>query len=216
MADMEKIDLFKQLRKEDYAQPKKPLLINVKKGAYLAIEGRGEPGGDDFEAKVGALYAVAYTMKMTCKFGGGQDYVVGKLEGQWWSDEGRDLTKVPKSRWRWKLLIRTPDVVGKGELKQAVKSLKDKGKAPQADEVKLELLAEGPCVQMLHVGPYDKEGETISPMLAFAEAQEYRPHGRHHEIYVSDPRRVPPERLKTILRMPVRLRRTGRAFPPCG
>ena len=91
-----------------------------------------------------------------------------------------------------------------GELKRAAKTLREKGKAPEADKVKLETIFEGPCVQMLHVGPYDRECETISQMLQFAEQEGYRRHGCHHEIYLSDPRRVPPDRLKTILRMSVR------------
>ena len=153
---------------------------------------------------MGALYAIAYTVKMTRKFDGRQDYVIGKLEGQWWSDRGPDLKNIPKEQWRWKLMIRTPDFVGETELSQAAKTLREKGKDPEVEEVKLETIAEGPCVQMLHVGPYDREWETISQMLEFAGEEGYESHGRHHEIYLSDPRRVPPERLKTILRMPVR------------
>ena len=101
-------------------------------------------------------------------------------------------------------MIRTPDFVGKTELNQAAKTLREKGKDPEVEEVKLEAVAEGSCVQMLHVGPYDREWETISQMLEFAAEEGYESHGRHHEIYLSDPHRVPPERLKTILRMPVR------------
>ena len=159
--------------------------------------------------EAGALYAVAYTIKMTRKLAGEQDYVVGKLEGQWWSDEGPDLKRIPKKKWRWKLMIRTPELVRKADLAAALKNLEKKGKAPEATEVRLESLAGGSCVQMLHLGPYEQEWESISRMLAFAEEQNLAPHGRHHEIYISDPRRVPPERLKTILRLPVR--RIGRA-----
>jgi hypothetical protein len=204
MATDDKIDLFKQLKKTEYAQPKKPQLVEVKEGVYLAVDGRGAPGGDEFVAKVGALYAMAYTIKMTRKFDGKQEYVIGKLEGQWWSDQGPDLKNVPKDQWRWKLMIRTPDIVGGGELEQAAQTLIDKGKDAGVKDVKLESITEGPCVQMLHIGPFEKEWETISQMLEFAEAEGYRSHGRHHEIYLSDARRVPPERLKTILRMPVK------------
>jgi hypothetical protein len=204
MAQDDKIDLFKQLRKTEYAQPKKPMLVDVKKGVYLTIDGKGEPGGSEFAAKVGALYSVAYTVKMTRKFDGRQDYVIAKLEAQWWSEEGPDLESVPKDQWRWKLMIRTPEIVDRGELKRAAKTLREKGKAAEADQVKLESICEKTCVQMLHVGPYDRECETISEMLQFAEQEGYRGHGRHHEIYLSDPRRVPPDRLRTILRMPVR------------
>ena len=198
-----KVDLFKQFKKTEYAQPKKPTLVEIDEGCYLCIDGGGEPGGDEFTAKVGALYAMAYTIKMRRKFDGRRDYVIGKLEGQWWSDRGPDLKNIPKAEWRWKLMIRTPDFVTLAELEQAAKILVEKGKDPEVTNVKREILSEGPCVQMLHIGPFEQEWETISQMLEFAQQQGYESHGRHHEIYLSDPRRVPPERLKTILRMPV-------------
>lgn len=204
MAAGEKIDLFKQMKSTEYVQPKKPVLVEVERGAYLTIDGKGAPGGDEFVVKVGALYAMAYTVKMTRKFDGRQDYVIGKLEAQWWSDGGGDLEGVAQDQWRWKLMIRTPEFVGQEELDQAVAALLDKGKDPEVKQVKLESIGEGPCVQMLHVGPYDRERETVAQMLEFATEEGYQSHGRHHEIYLSDPRRVPPERLKTILRAPVK------------
>lgn len=204
MTTNDKIDLFKKLKKTEYAQPKKPMLVDVAAGTYLTIQGRGRPGGEEFTAKVGALYAVAYTIKMTRKFDGLQDYVIGKLEAQWWSDQGPDFTDVPQDEWLWKMMIRTPEIVEEDEIEQAAATLLGKGKDAAVGDVRLELLAEGPSVQMLHVGPYEQEGDTVSQMVAFAEEQGYQPHGLHHEIYLSDPRRVPPERLKTILRVPVR------------
>ena len=204
MAAGEKIDLFKQMKSTEYVQPKKPVLVEVERGAYLTIDGKGAPGGDEFVVKVGALYAMAYTVKMTRKFDGRQDYVIGKLEAQWWSDQGPDLESVNQDQWRWRLMIRTPEFVDPDELEQAATTLLDKGKDPEVAQVKLESLGEGLCVQMLHTGPYDREGETVAQMLEFAAGEGCRPHGRHHEIYLSDPRRVPPERLKTILRLPVK------------
>lgn len=199
----DKLNLFKDLGKTDYAQPKAPRRVVTTPGTYLAIEGRGEPGGESFGSRVGALYAMAYTVKMTRKFAGGRDYVVGKLEAIWWTGGGKPLDEVAKEGWCWKLLIRIPDFVEQAELDRAAETLLDKGKDPEVKDVKRETLHEGPCVQMLHVGPYENEGETIGLMMAFANAEGLAPHGRHHEIYLSDPRRVPPDRLKTILRMPV-------------
>jgi len=204
MAPSEKIDLYKQY-KDQYKSPKKPVLITVGAATYLAIAGRGEPGGPEFTEKIGALYGVAYTIKMTRKFTGRQDYVVCKLEAQWWLDDPtKDFAAVPRDRWNWKLMIRTPDIVTKDELQKAVSVLIEKDKSPAVREVKLESVSEGLCVQMLHVGPYDREGETIELMKAFAEQQGLEFHDRHHEIYLSDPRQVALERLKTILRHPVR------------
>lgn len=203
MANEEKVDLFKELNKTEYARPKKPVLVDVGKGTYLKIDGRGAPGGREFTAKVGALYAMAYTIKMTRKFDGDRDYVVGKLEAQWWVGGDGDMATTPQAEWNWTMMIRTPDFVKKPEVKRAAKVLREKGKEPEVDLVELAAMSEGRCVQMLHVGPYDTEPETAARMTAFAAEQGYTPHGRHHEIYLSDPRRVPPERLKTILRIPV-------------
>jgi hypothetical protein len=199
-----KLDLYK-VHKADYAAPKKPALVRLKPATYLAISGRGAPGGNEFTACIGALYGMAFTIKMTRKFAGQQDYSVCKLEGQWWAD-GSDLSlaSAPKEHWHWKLMIRAPEFIKEKDLEQAAAVLVKRGKGANVERVRLETLDEGDCVQMLHVGPYEKEHETVALMEAFAGKQELRFHGRHHEIYLSDPRRVPPERLKTILRHPVK------------
>ena len=202
MKTQQKIDLYK-LHKTEYAATRKPALVEVKPASYLAISGQGAPGGERFTASVGALYGVAFTIKMTRKFAGKQDYAVCKLEGQWWSDPGKDLAKLPLDQWLWNLLIRTPDFINEEDLRQAVEVLLKRGKGEDVKRVRRETLAEGQCVQMLHVGPYEKEHETIAVMRTFAEKQEVQFSGKHHEVYLSDPRRVPPERLKTILRQPV-------------
>jgi hypothetical protein len=204
MTPTDKIDLYKQ-HKDQYVTSKKPVLVTMDEATYLSICGRGAPGGPQFSEKIGALYGAAFTVKMTRKFGGLQDYAVCKLEAQWWLDGERcDFANTPKEQWNWKLMIRTPPFVEQKELDDAVRKLIEKGKAPGADQVKLESVTEGRCVQMLHVGPYEEEGRSISAMNAFAEQQGLTFDGRHHEIYLSDPRRVAPEKLKTILRMPVK------------
>ncbi len=200
MAKLDKIDLYK-LHKDEYVARPKPALIQCKPAQYLAIAGQGAPGGERFSACIGALYAVAFTIKMTRKFAGRQDYAVCKLEGQWFF-EG-DPAGIPKDQWRWKLMIRTPDFITEADRKQAVAILLKKGKAREVQDVALERIKEGQCVQMLHVGPYDRECETIAMMQTFTESHGLHFVGPHHEIYLSDPRRVPPERLKTILREPV-------------
>lgn len=196
-----KLDLYK-VHKSDYVTPKKPVLIKIKAAKYLAIEGQGVPGGDRFTACIGALYGVAFTIKMTRKFAGKQDYAVCKLEGQWFF-AGHPAV-IPKEQWKWKLMIRTPDFIEVTDLKAAVATLLKRGKSREVEEVKLEQIDEGPCVQMLHVGPYEREKESIAMMHRFAQANGLTLAGPHHEIYLSDPRRVPPERLKTILRQPAR------------
>lgn len=195
-----KLDLGKR-HKTEYVAPKQPVLLAIKPAQYLAISGQGAPGGDNFTTRIGALYGMAFTVKMTRKFAGMQDYAIGKLEAQWFFDA--EPSSVPKEQWRWKLLIRTPDFIKPADLKNAATTLLKRGKPPEVKEVTLERIEEGRCVQMLHVGPYDREGETFAKMKAFAEGKGLQFLGPHHEIYISDPRRVPPERVKTILREPV-------------
>ena len=203
MAQAKKYDIYKE-HEADYITPKTPALVEIKPARYLAIVGRGDPKGKVFQAKMGALYNVAFTVKMARKFAG-RDYTVSKLEGQWWLD-GKDKTYLdePPSNWNWKLLIRVPGFITQEEVDAAIGKLREKGKPAEVSEVKLETLDEGRCVQMLHLGPYDAEAKTIAAMTAFAQGNGLGYHGLHHEIYLSDPRRVAPARLRTILRHPVR------------
>lgn len=201
---MEKIDLFKQFSIE-YKAGLEPALIETGPAQYLAIDGQGEPGGAAFEECIGALYSMAYTIKMTRKSAGCGDYAVCKMESLWFGPDGSDnMCNVPKKDWRWTLMIRTPECVGKTDIERAIEALLKKGKCEAMKRVRLETLNEGRCVQMLHVGPYEKVGDTIEKMLALAESKKLAFAGKHHEIYLSDPRRVEPERLKTIVRRPVR------------
>lgn len=206
----QKIDLSK-LHPSDYAAPKKPVLQEISPGLYLAVEGRGKPGGDLFSESVGALYGAAFTIKMTRKFAGKEEFVVSKLEAQYLFQSGLAPQSQPMETWRWRLMIRVPEFVAQDELDQAVKSLLAKGKDERVREVRLIRLSPGRCVQMLHVGPYERETETIAKMQAFVESQGCQLSGPHHEIYISDPRRIPPERLKTILRLAVRPQANNRA-----
>jgi hypothetical protein len=201
-ASIAKLDLY-EVNKADYATPRTPVFLRIAKASYLGIAGRGAPGEEAFQQAIGALYSVAFTIKMASKFAG-RDYGVAKLEGLWWVDSGRSFMTEPKDKWSWRLLIRTPDFIGKRELEAARKQLAEKGKEPLFKEVELTALNEGQCVQMLHTGPYEREPESIQQMEAFAAAEGYRFDGLHHEIYLSDPRRVAPEKLRTILRIPVR------------
>ena len=192
----EKVDFYKT-HKSEYVTPKQPVLVEIGPAKYLAIEGKGEPGSPMFQAQIGALYGAAYTIKMTRKFAGKGDFKVCALEGQFWDFESG------KPTMEWKLLIRVPGFVTARELEAAVAALHKKGKGAEVDHLRLETLKEGKCVQVLHVGPYDTEPATMARMEAFAKENGLAFRGLHHELYLSDPRRVPPERLRTILRHPV-------------
>ncbi len=198
----EKLNLFKEL-KHEYVQPKKPTLIEVGPAFYLAVDGRGGPGGEVFQERIGALYAMAYTLKFQAK-DAGRDYVVGKLEALYGIDQPfAELEAIDKDEWSWRMLMRVPDFTTEADLDAARAALREKEKPGDFDAVRLERVEEKTCVQCLHVGPYENESETIALMDAFCGENGLIPRLWHHEIYQSDPRRIPPERLKTILRRPV-------------
>ena len=133
----------------------------------------------------------------------GHDYKVCHLEGQWWAQDGTDFHTHQPKEWQWRLLIRVPEFITQREVDAAIKTAIEKGKSALANEVKLEELTEGRCVQMLHVGAYAQEKVSIEKMHALAEGHGVQLRGPHHEIYLSDPNRVPAQRLRTILRYPV-------------
>ncbi len=202
-ARAEKLDLFK-LHKAEYSARRKPTLVEIGPGSYLTVRGRGAPGSELFSQRAEVLYAMAYTLKFESKFAG-RDYTVSKLEGLYGVDgqSMNDLTSMPMSDWNWRLMIRQPDFIVDDNLAAARETLRAKGKEGDFEAATLETLEEGTCVQMLHVGPYEEESRTVEAMTTFAAGEGLTPNLWHHEIYLSDPRRVPPERLRTILRLPV-------------
>jgi hypothetical protein len=190
--------------KAEYVTPRKPAFVEIGPAQYLVIQGRGEPGDKLFQACTGALFNVAFSVKMAYKRGG-HEYAVSKLEGLWWdpADPQRSVGD-PGKVWDWKLMIRTPEFVKQKEVDEAIRKLREKGKSPEVSQVKLQGLNEGRCVQVLHLGPYNKERATILQMNSFVEANGLSLHGIHHELYLSDPRRGAAAKLRTILRHPVK------------
>jgi len=195
-----KIDLFRT-HNDQYRATTKPILVEVTPARYLAVDGVGEPGGSTYQEKVAALYSVAYALKFGAK-ATGRDYVVAKLEGLYGIDgqPASELLSIPRDQWKWRHLIRQPDFIDRGALEEAQNGLRSKGKEGDFGAVQLVDIDEGPCVQILHIGPYADEQPTIEAMHTFVADQKLSLHGWHHEIYLSDPRRVPPERLRTLLR----------------
>lgn len=203
MAAAKKLDLQKDF-KSDYTATKKPAIARIRRARYLAIGGRGEPGGDMFQKQLAALYTVAYTIKMAKK-AAGRDFRVMMLEGLWWPSSSKSASEHDHN-WSWKLMVRVPTFVGARDLKAAIAGIVEEGKAKAFPIAKVSLddFAEGKCIQVLHVGAFENEPDTILKMHEFAESQGLHLHGKHHEIYMSDPRRVKPDRAKTILRYPVK------------
>lgn len=209
MAD--KRDYKKEYR--DFYQPgKRPSLVDVPPIPMFLVDGAGDPSGAAYQAAMSALYAVTFTLKMS-RLGPWQpegyfDYVLPPLEGFWWTEEGgHDLLSVPRSTWRWTSALRAPEYATPQVLRWALEECARKKPGVDLSGVRLETVTEGLCVQCLHVGPYDAETAAMERMMAFAREQGLRPSDdparRHHEIYLGDPRRVPPEKWRTILRLPV-------------
>ncbi len=200
-----KLDLTKEY-KTYYMAKTTPDIVEFDEGRFLTIEGEGAPGGKEFTAKVEALYALAYGIKMPMKKEG-KDFTVAKLEGLWWVDSEKPFMDVPRGEWQWKFLIRMPEFVKSENVEKAKAEVIKKKGIELIDEIKFEKITEGKCVQVLHIGSYSTEAESLAKMRKLMEEKNLIENGIHHEIYLSDPRRVLEEKMKTILRQTVKERR---------
>ncbi|MHC1726460.1 MAG: GyrI-like domain-containing protein [Syntrophobacteraceae bacterium] len=203
---MSKID-FKKDFKAWYKAPENGFVfVELPPVQYLMIDGAGDPNSvPEFQSAVETLYGVAYTIKFSAKKAGvGPEYSIPPLDGLWWC-EGMQGCFDPENRslWRWSLMLIQPHHVNGAMVLAAAEQLTAKGKQGPFGGLRLQSLEEGLCVQTLHVGPYCDEAPRITAMHRYVEDVGYLLHGKHHEIYLSDPRRTSPEKLKTILRNPV-------------
>jgi hypothetical protein len=203
---MSKVD-FKKECKELYAPQRKFVIVDVPEMRFLMVDGHGDPNVEqEYQDAVEVLYAVSYKIKFASKRQLGKDYVVPPLEGLWWADE-MDVftTSRDKTQWDWTMMIMVPEWISPEMFAEAVEEVR-KGKNLNAlDQVRLESYHEGLSVQIMHIGSYDNEGPILAKLHAeFIPENGYVENGKHHEIYLSDPRRVAPEKLKTVLRQPVK------------
>jgi hypothetical protein len=181
-------------------------IVSVPPLAFLMIDGRGNPNtAPEYVDALGALYAVAYTAKFMLKKGETAiDSPVMPLEGLWWADDMTDFTVGAKDNWQWTMMIMQPEVVTPEIFTAARQEAMAKKRIPALADVRLASFDEGLCAQIMYRGPYADEGPTIARLHAFIAAHGYSRTGKHHEIYLGDPRRTEPERLKTIIRQPIR------------
>ena len=202
--EMSRLDLRKELR-QYYKAKTKPEIIDVPEGKFLAIMGRGEPGGEAYRASLNALYTVAYTLKFRQK-AEGRDFSMMTLESLWWWDSPTTTLAdaPPRSEWNWKSMIRVPDFVTEAMLEATKKEAKARKGFSEIDLINLETYHEGLSAQFMHVGPYSEEAVTVPKLHRFIEDNGYSLRPYHHEIYMSDPRRVQPEKWKTIIRQPIK------------
>ena len=206
---------FKKEYKEFYLPKQTPSIVNVPKMNYIAVRGKGNPNDEDGEYKqaIGLLYGIAFTIKMSKKgnhqIDGYFDYVVPPLEGFWWQDGVIGVNYADKDSFQWISVIRLPDFVTEDDFRWALKEASAKKKQ---DFSKVEFFSydEGICVQCMHIGPYDDEPATVLRMHEFMEQEGYElditDRRMHHEIYLSDARKTAPEKLRTVIRHPVKVK----------
>jgi hypothetical protein len=201
---MPKIDFKRELKHLYQPSTKAFSVVDVPPMNFLMIDGHGDPNtAQAYKDAVEALYAAAYALKFMSKREKGLDYVVPPLEGLWWVENMADFSTDDKSAWSWTMMIMQPEWVTKEMFEAARQQVEKKKNPPALHKLRLETYHEGLSAQIMHVGPYDAEAPTIARMHAFIEENGYQPAGKHHEIYLSDPNRVAPEKLKTVLRQPV-------------
>ena len=204
---------FKKEYKEFYLPKQKPEIIEVPKMNYIAVRGKGNPNakGGDYQKAMEILYSLAYTIKMSYKtdykIKGFFEYVVPPLEGFWWQENVDGIDYEDKDSFNWISCIRLPDFVEKEDFDWAVKTAEEK-KRKDFSSAEFLTVEEGLCVQIMHIGPFDNEPESVAVMDKFIEENGYvcdiNEKRLHHEIYLSDARKVPPEKWKTVIRHPIK------------
>jgi hypothetical protein len=202
---MPKVDFKKQLKHLYRPSAKVFSVVDVPEMNFQMVDGQGDPNtSQEYQEAVEALYAVAYQVKFTVKGRDPElDYVVPPLEGLWWAEDMEAFTLGDKDTWLWTAMILQPDHVSHELFEECVDGVKSKKDLPGLPKIRLERFHEGLSVQILYFGPYADEGPTIEKLHDFAREEGYRLRGKHHEIYLSDPRRTAPEKLKTVIRQPV-------------
>ena len=204
---------FKKEYKEFYMPKNRPEIVAVPAANYIAVRGKGDPNEENgaYQQAIGVLYAVAYTLKMSYKtdrrIEGFFDYVVPPLEGFWWQEGAEGMDFGDKSKFCWISVIRLPDFITKEDFRWAVETAAKKKKL-DCSAAEFLTVEEGLCVQMMHLGPFDDESASVALMDRYLEENGYEndfASGRlHHEIYLSDARKVPPEKWKTVIRHPIK------------
>ncbi len=202
---MQKSDHKKTL-KEFYKPQRTPVIVDVPAMQFLMIDGKGYPGTSvEYQQAIEALYPMSYTLKFTLKKAGIIDYTVMPLEGLWWAkDMEAFVIDARKDEWLWTSMIMQPPEVTQEQYNQAIEVVRKKNNPVALPKMRLETYDEGVSVQVMYIGPFSEEGPMIETMHQFAFNQGYELQGKHHEIYLSDPRRTAQEKLRTVIRQPIK------------
>ncbi|NNF53271.1 MAG: hypothetical protein HKN03_02405 [Acidimicrobiales bacterium] len=198
---MTTIDLRKV--RSEYTAKKTPEIVEIPTRQFLMIDGAGDPNtADEYRHAIEALYPLAYALRAEVKTASGDAYVVMPLEGLWWAEDMRDFHTDDKSNWLWTAMIGLPDAVTSAMVQDTLPAVTKKKQLVAGDRVRVAQFAEGRAAQVLHIGPYAAEAPTIEALHQFIARTGYQLSGKHHEIYLSDPRRADPWKLRTIIRQP--------------
>jgi hypothetical protein len=201
---MEKVDLKKQLKHLYNPSAKEIVAVDVPAMNFLLIDGEGSPNAPQYHQAIEALCNVAYALKFMVKKGRGVDYAVMPLEGLWWMDDMAKFSAERKDEWKWTAMIMQPQYVTAEDVKMAVEQVKKKKNPPALSKLRFESFREGKAAQIMYVGPFSAEAPTIAKIHAFIQGSGHVLSGKHHEIYLNDPSKTAPEKLKTILRQPMK------------
>jgi len=202
---MGKVDLKKDLKHLYNPSAKEVSVVDVPPMNFLMIDGAGDPNvSPEYQQAMETLFSLSYALKFRVKESKGIDYVVMPLEGLWWTDDPSQFSMTNKDIWKWTAMIMQPDYVTPELFEEVLAEIRRKKNLPALDRVRFEAYHEGLSVQIMHIGPYAAEEPTIARLHRFLRENGYDFNGKHHEIYLSDPRRTVPEKLKTVLRQPIR------------
>jgi len=200
---MRKIDLKRDLKHLYHPSAKEVVRVEVPRFHFLMIDGEGDPNTSERYAEaVQALFSVSYTAKFMVKKRTQVDYAVMPLEGLWWAEDMSAFITNDRSKWRWTMMIMQPHFVAAEAIEESLAEVRRKKALPAVGELRLEALTEGPCAQILHVGPFNEEGPAIQRVHDFIAGRSALA-GKHHEIYLSDVRRADPRKWRTIIRQPM-------------
>ena len=205
MKPLEKIDMKKELKDLYNPSKKQVKIIEVPKMNFLMIDGSGDPNtSQGYKDAVEALFSLSYTAKFMMKKTKAVDYSVMPLEGLWWVDDMSNFSACRKDEWKWRAMIMQPEHVTEDFIAKAIEDLKKKKDLSSLSKIRFESFHEGMSAQIMYVGAYSDEGPTIKMIHEFINKNHGTLDGKHHEIYLSDPRRTTPEKLKTIIRQPLK------------
>ncbi len=202
---MDKIDFKKEFKNIYSSSPKAIAVVDVPAFNFLMVDGSGDPNtAQEYRDALEALFTLSYTLKFAVKMvKPSVDYVVLPLEGLWWADDMKSFEEGDKAAWKWTAMIMQPKFVTEARFREALARVKKKKNLAALPKIRFENFHEGLSAQIMHLGPYAAERQTIQKIHSYIKENGFEFNGKHHEIYLTNPQRSPPEKMKTVLRQPI-------------